>query len=110
MRKINFAIHGVPCSDIILDSGASIHLARQVDKNTNVGSPLLAFDGKRTFTTGKGTVQFTHRSLTEPLPPFSITLEDAEELPGMSHPLISLGAFEARSSMFIKEINNGARE
>ena len=51
----------------------------------------MAFDGKRTFTTGKGTVQFTHRSLTEPLPSFSITLEDAEELPGMSHPLISLG-------------------
>ena len=92
MRKIHFAIHRVPYSDIILDSGASIHLARQVDKNTNVGSPLIAFDGKRTFTTGKGTVQFAHHTdMNQVLPSFSIKLENVEELPGMSHPLVSMG-------------------
>ena len=99
MRKIHFAIHGAPYSDIILDSGASIHLARQVDRSTNVGSPLLAFDGKRTFTTGKGTIQFTHQSLIEPLPPFNVTLEDAEELLGMSRPLISLGTLYSLGCM-----------
>jgi hypothetical protein len=92
MRKIHFAIHRVPYSDIILDSGASIHLARQVDKNTNVGSPLIAFDGKRTFTTGKGTAEFTYRAdMSQALPSFSIKLENVEELPGMSHPLVSMG-------------------
>ena len=71
---------------------ASIHLARRVDKSTNVGSPLIAFDGKRTLTTGKGTVQFAHRAdINQVLPSFNIKLENVEELAGMSHPLVSMG-------------------
>ena len=57
----------------------------------NTSSKILA-SLKRTFTTGKGTVQFAHRAdINQVLPSFNIKLENVEELPGMSHPLVSMG-------------------